>query len=148
MEKLTFSQKLLKSQKEIGPIKKDSENPFFKSTYFDINAILAVVKPVLNNNGLILTQALTTLEGGKMGLKTCISSPDDSVGMVETLPLPECTDSQKFGSAVTYFRRYALQSMLALEAEDDDGNDVSEKKKVSDEPFPSKNPNRKDNFKI
>jgi hypothetical protein len=42
-------------------------------------------------------------------------------------PLPETVDAQKAGSAITYFRRYALQSLLALEAEDDDGNTASSK---------------------
>ena len=47
--------------------------------------------------------------------------------MESQCPLPEVTDAQKAGSAITYFRRYALQSLLALEAEDDDGNTASSK---------------------
>ena len=44
-------------------------------------------------------------------------------GSVESsLQLPTNLDAQKMGSAITYFRRYTLQSLLALQAEDDDGN--------------------------
>ena len=32
------------------------------------------------------------------------------------------SDPQKLGSEITYYRRYTLQSLLALQAEDDDGN--------------------------
>ena len=44
--------------------------------------------------------------------------------------LPEISDPQKLGSAITYFRRYTLQSLLALQAEDDDGNKAIVKKKI------------------
>lgn len=118
-------EKLLLVQDEIGAIKRDSENPYFKSKYFDINALLSEVKPVLNKHGLILTQALTSLEG-KLALKTSILDVDGIDAIVETCPISENPDPQKQGSAITYFRRYALQSLLALEAEDDDANTASQ----------------------
>lgn len=37
-------------------------------------------------------------------------------------------DPQKMGSAITYYRRYALQSLFLLRAEDDDANVASTKK--------------------
>ena len=39
------------------------------------------------------------------------------------------TDAQKLGSAITYFRRYTAQSLLGLQAEDDDANLASRKPK-------------------
>lgn len=129
----TFKQKLLEVQMEIGAIKKDSENPYFKSKYFDINALLREVKPILNKHGLILTQGLVSL-GGKLGLFTKIQDSESPDSEYYECPLPEVADAQKAGSAITYFRRYALQSLLALEAEDDDGNIVSgkaEKKEIN-----------------
>lgn len=126
INKLTLRERLLLVQKEIGAIKKDSENPYFKSKYFDINSLLEQVKPVLNEHSLIVTQALTSLDG-KLALKTSILDADGIDGIIETCPLPEITDPQKAGSAITYFRRYALQSLLALEAEDDDANLASNK---------------------
>lgn len=134
-------EKLLAVQKEIGAIKKDSTNPFFKSNYFDINAILAVVKPILNKHGIILLQGLCTVEG-RIGLSTTLKNDKETIEV--QFPLPECADAQKYGSAITYFRRYALQSLLALEAEDDDANHASGKvtpktvtitKKLNEDPF-------------
>lgn len=123
----TFRQKLLDVQMEIGAIKKDATNPFYKSKYFDINSLLAQVKPVLNKHGLVLTQTLDSING-KLALTTSILDSDGPIGIVQsTCPLPEVADAQKAGSAITYFRRYALQSLLALEAEDDDANSASAK---------------------
>jgi hypothetical protein len=131
---MTIYDKLLEVQKEIGAIKKDSTNPFFKSKYFDINALLEQVKPTLNKHGIVLTQALTHIDG-KLALNTSLAladrkpvAADDEVYRLNesviwsTCPIPEGADAQKTGSAITYFRRYALQSLLALEAEDDDAN--------------------------
>lgn len=131
-------EKLLEVQKEIEAIKKDSVNPHFKNRYFDINSLLAEVKPTLNKHGLVLTQGLTTV-GGKLAIDTSISSfekepktrsVDEVVSREKdfisyTCVLPDCPDAQKYGSAITYFRRYALQSLLAIEAEDDDANHAS-----------------------
>lgn len=131
-------EKLLNVQRELGAIQKDSTNPYFKSKYFDINALLAHVKPVLNKHGLVIVQALTNV-GGKSALDTKIIDAE-SKNVIESEPviLPECTDAQKFGSAVTYFRRYAIQTLLALEAEDDDANIATNKitKKVEDDSVP------------
>lgn len=116
--------KLLEIQKEIGAIKKDSTNPFFKSKYFDINSLLEQVKPVLNKHGVVLLQAVSNIDG-KLSLTTSLIDAESGDKVSDTCPLPETVDAQKAGSAITYFRRYALQSLLALEAEDDDANSVS-----------------------
>ena len=36
--------------------------------------------------------------------------------------IPDNPDPQKIGSIITYYRRYSLQSLLLLQAQDDDGN--------------------------
>lgn len=121
--------KLLKIQEEIGVIKKESTNPFYNSKYFDINALLAEVKPILNKNGVVLLQVLEELNG-KNVLRTTITDAESKENVGGTVILPEVSDPQKFGSVLTYYRRYALQSLLALEAEDDDANVASGKKEA------------------
>jgi hypothetical protein len=120
----TMYQKLLDIQMEIGAIKKDATNPFFKSKYFDINSLLEQIKPVLNKHEVVILQALTNIDG-KLALSTKLLDAFDGQSMETICPLPEVVDPQKAGSAITYFRRYAIQSLLALEAEDDDGNSES-----------------------
>lgn len=119
--------KILKIQKEIGAIKRDSDNPYFKSKYFDINTILAEVKPILNKEGLIVIQGLQVADGKNLLNTSIIDSESAKILLQSNVLLPEGLDSQKTGSAITYFRRYSLQSLLALEAEDDDANVASGK---------------------
>lgn len=123
--------KLLKVQEEIGAITKDSENPYFKSNYFDINKLIEEVKPILNKHKLVLLQPLTSTDG-KPSLTTMILDSETGDERYWSIPLPENSDPQKMGSAITYFRRYAIQSLLFLRAEDDDGNAASEKVKKPD----------------
>lgn len=113
--------KLLDIQKQVGGIKKDSKNPFYNSKYFDINAVLAVIKPVLNEVDLVLTQALNVVEG-RTALNTTIKDSGTLESVQSNCLLPEGLDAQKMGSAITYLRRYSIQTLLALEAVDDDGN--------------------------
>lgn len=119
--------KLLKFQEKMGAITKDSTNPFFKSKYFDINKLLEEVKPVLSDLGLILVQALSHIDG-KPAIKTELYDVDSTEHLPllsSTTPITENPDPQKMGSAISYFRRYAIQTMLCLQAEDDDANSSS-----------------------
>ena len=115
-------QKLFNIQKKVKAIKKDSNNPFFKSKYFDINSLLAEIKPLLNEEGLIVMQPLEVI-GESSALKTIVIDAETGKTIVESsVILPSNIDPQKMGSAITYFRRYSLQSLFLLEAEDDDAN--------------------------
>lgn len=113
--------KIFNIQKEIGALVKNQDNPYFKSKYFDVNQIIEHLKPLLEKNELIVLQPLSHIEG-KMALRTDIYSKDGTLIISSETPLPEAPDAQKYGSAITYFRRYALQSMFLLMAEDDDAN--------------------------
>lgn len=121
----TIYENLFEAKKHIGKISKDSKNPFFKSKYFDINGLLNAVEPVLAENGLLLLQPI---EDGKVITK--IVNVSDGVTIQSEMILPALTDAQKLGSAITYFRRYTAQSLLGLQAEDDDANLASRKPKA------------------
>ena len=58
LKEKTFFEKMLSVQRDLKPIIKDSDNPFFKSKYADINAVLAEIRPLLIREGLFLTQAI------------------------------------------------------------------------------------------
>ena len=116
--------KVLAVQKAVGAIPKTKENPFFKSNYFDINALLEVVKPALEKEGLLIIQPLRSEDGNNF-VGTYIIDPSTGEEIGSMVRLPDQPDPQKLGSAITYYRRYALQSILALEAADDDGNAAS-----------------------
>jgi hypothetical protein len=98
-------------QKKISVIKKDSKNPHFKNTYASLEQILSEVKPVLSELGILLLQPIidnkvgTQLNYNGTSLSSCIE-------------LPTNLAPQQLGSAITYFRRYTLASLLALEIDE------------------------------
>lgn len=124
--------KILKIQSEIGVLVKDKENPFFKSSYLDINSLLAQLLPLLEKYKLTVVQPLSNSisTGGGPALATMVYDEKNECILNSSIPLPNIQDPQKMGSAITYYRRYALQSLFLLRAEDDDGNKASSKKKV------------------
>jgi hypothetical protein len=118
MDKKNIYKKLFKIQSEIGSISKDTTNSFYKSKYFDINTLIKQLQPLLEKNNLVLLQPITD-----MTVKSIIVDLDG--GYVEScMALPDIQDPQKIGSAITYYRRYTLTCLLALQAEDDDGNNT------------------------
>tara|TARA_R110002050_G_scaffold94607_2_gene196813 strand:- start:2904 stop:3428 length:525 start_codon:yes stop_codon:yes gene_type:complete len=108
--------KLFNLQSEIGAISKDSKNPFYKSKYFDINSLIGQLKPLLDKYKLLLLQPITD------NYVRSIIFDLDGGSIESSMKLPKNLDAQKIGSAITYYRRYTLQSLLALQAIDDDGN--------------------------
>lgn len=130
----TFNEKFLAFQQEVGAIKKDKNNPFYQSKYADINSLLETVKPVLTTHGLTIMQPLDIL-GDRVILRTIVQDSTSKDSITSVVFLPDIQDPQKIGSAITYFRRYSLQALLALEAEDDDGNTASSYKARGEEEF-------------
>lgn len=117
-----INQKLFNLQQEIGTISKDASNPFYKSKYFDINSLIKQLQPLLKKNRLLLLQPIE--EDMVYSKIICI---DGTGGTVSALKLPDINDPQKLGSAITYYRRYTLASLLGLQAVDDDANIASGK---------------------
>jgi hypothetical protein len=125
--------KLLEFQKKVTAIKKDSKNPFFKSNYFDINSLIEAIKPIIDELELVILQPLRVVEG--KNVLTTIVIDGEKVLTSSDIILPDLQDPQKMGSVITYYRRYSLQSLLLLQAFDDDGNLASGKVLKEGMPF-------------
>ena len=128
--------KIKNIQKKIGKMVKDTEGYNYK--YFDINQLLEKLTPLLHEEGLTLTQPLTNING-RPAIGTFIFDGDKIISE-SIITLPDLLKPQDMGSCITYYRRYSLQSLFALEAEDNDGTIKGKptKKKVEvseDEPF-------------
>lgn len=135
-EKLvTIYKKIHDAKMEIGKVAKNAKNPHFKNTYADLNALIEAVEPILLEKGLVLLQPI------KEGKVFTIICDTESSEMVESfIDLPVNGTPQAMGSAITYYRRYTLQSLLSLQAVDDDGQLASQpqpvqKKSISDKAF-------------
>ena len=111
--------RILEVKKKIGTLSKTETNPFFKSKYLDLNSLLEAVEPLLWEEGLLLTQPI--LDNNNVYSIITDVETDEQIAL-SCLQLPPITDPQKLGSAITYFRRYTLKSLLAISEEDDDGN--------------------------
>ena len=120
---MSIEKKLLDFQSQVDAIKKDSKNPFFKSMYVDINGVLKAIQPLLTKLGISITQCPQVVDGVDI-LRTVLYDAEKPESRLEsnTRLIMAKQDMQQYGGAITYARRYALISMLGLEAEDDDGN--------------------------
>lgn len=112
---------LAEAQKAMETAKKEAANLFFKSKYADLGEIIRVSK-VANQFGLAVSQfptgesELVTILGHKSGqwLKSSYSMK------------PVKNDPQGIGSCISYMKRYALQAVLGIPTDDDDGNQASQ----------------------
>lgn len=114
MEK-QLTEKLLQFQSKIGIVKKDSKNPHFKNTYASLEQILSEVKPILTECKLIVMQPIN-----EKGIGTIIIDAENGHFIESFIPMPVNLAPQPLGSAITYFRRYTIASLLSLEIDDDD----------------------------
>lgn len=117
---------LSKFQAAIEPVKKDSANPFFKSKYADLSSIWDAIRAPLAKEGLSILQE-PSAHDGKITITTILlHASGQYIRSALTLPVVK-QDPQGYGSAITYGRRYALQSIAGVAPEDDDGNAASGK---------------------
>ena len=112
---------LCKAQGEMGGATKDANNPFFKSKYADLGAVVAAIKEPFADNGLSYSQ-FPVSDNDRVGVETILMHESGEwLSNVLLLPMVK-PDPQKAGSAITYARRYALQAIAGIPSEDDDGN--------------------------
>lgn len=119
------------AQQAMLPLIKDSNNPFFKSKYADLQAVTEACYPALQANGICVMQSAESL--GALGINIKTRLLHKSGQFIETncaIP-PAGQDPQKYGSAVTYGRRYGLQAAVGLAAIDDDGESAMNRKTAS-----------------
>lgn len=107
---------LLAFQDKHVTLEKNAQNAHLKNKYADINEIIKKIRTPLSECGIVVIQLPS-----KDGLLTKLHHPESDSSIESFLEFFDNRDVQRLGSNITYYRRYALQSMLGLEAEDDDG---------------------------
>jgi hypothetical protein len=109
---------LAKAQAELKNPPKDKTNPHFRSKYADLATVRDWVLPVLNRHGLSVVQ-LPCEWGGRPALLTLLMHESgEYLGAYLPLLLTK-QDPQGLGSALTYARRYALQALAGVAADED-----------------------------
>lgn len=121
-----LAESLAKAQGEIKSAVKGKENPFFKSSYADLPAIMEACREPLSKNGIAVIQSVDFMDRSAENLpllsfietKLLHSSGEWLSGRY--LVRPEKENPQGVGSAITYARRYALAAMIGVVAENED----------------------------
>lgn len=121
---------LIRFQMEVGKIKKDSNNPFFKSKYASLSNILDVITAPLITSGLAITQ----MPVGDGKLRTILTHESGEFIESEFDMKIVKNDPQSLGSAITYARRYAIGAILSLNIDDDDDANSAMPSKLAPQP--------------
>lgn len=116
---------LIKAQSEMSNALKDAKNPFFKSTYADLNSVREACIPALNNNGIAVLQPIVHIENKNFVKTILLHETGEIIESFTEIIISRINDAQSQGSGITYARRYGLQSLVCIGAEDDDGNAAS-----------------------
>ncbi len=125
----TFAEALSAAQAELTDPPKDSVNPHFKSRYSSLNTILKTVRPILAKHGIAFTQTTDIIDGQFVLVTRLLWRDEEIVGRYPIQPTK--TDPQGQGSAITYARRYALQAIVGVAADDDDDGNAASAPKPS-----------------
>lgn len=112
---------LVAAQKKMGAALKDSKNPFFKSKYADLNAVIDATVPVFNEEGIAVLQTPQIVDGKPVIQTLLIHESGEYLGSNTEVVAAKQNDPQAAGSAISYARRYGLQATTTCKAEDDDG---------------------------
>lgn len=111
---------IISFQKEVSGIKKESENPYFKSKYANLESIWMGIKDGLFAHDLTVIQYGFPSKPGTIGVGTkLLHTSGQWIDSQLELPFKE-PDPQKAGAAITYSRRYSLAAILSIPLLDDD----------------------------
>lgn len=120
---------LSKAQGEIKGAPKDSENPFFKSFYADLDSCREAMREPFAKNGLSLTQGLTMI-GSEPAIDAMLLHSSGQWISYDPIvvPLKEKNNPQALKSGITYMRRAQLLAICAMSEADDDAQAATETK--------------------
>jgi len=118
---------LLEFHKTNPHVVEDKRNPHFKNTYASLESVIRAVRTA-SEFGLTFTQEMD-FEGDITFVRTVMmhSSGDTRVSRTKIVS-KDPNDPQKQGSAISYAKRYGLQSIYGLSSpSDDDDGEIANK---------------------
>jgi len=110
---------------EMPAVPMDGKNPFYKSKYATLGAVISATRDILAKHKLAVTQqAISNPEGDAVGIRTVIlheSGQFMSWEAVVKIPTQN-NPGQEAGKLITYLRRYSLAAALNLYSDEDIDN--------------------------
>jgi len=126
METKNIYTAFLEMQKELPAIEKDAQVSFnkVKFKYAKLETIHKIVKPILHSHGFHLRYEMTTT-----AVNIVIARGEDHI--TSSIKFEPVSDPKQTGSLITYYKRYLITALLALDTEDDlDVEPFKEQKKA------------------
>lgn len=137
-----------KAQSEYNNVAYNRENPYFKSQYADLHAILKAIRPAFAANGLSFYQYTEISDGtGATILRTRLMHSSGQWIETKSRLVPAKNDQQTYGSTLTYQKRYSAMTILGITASNDMTDDDAEIAMVSSRDIIAKGPSNKYNPK-
>lgn len=122
---------LAKAQGEFKPVLCNKENPYFKSSYADIDTVVRSVRQPLAKNNLSFIQQIRSSSDGITMLHTKLMHTSGQWIEARSRIVPPKNDPQSFGSTISYQKRYAFMSLLGIAVTDDPTDDDAERAMVA-----------------
>lgn len=113
---------MAKAFPDIEGASKDKANPHFRSKYADLGNVVDAIKPALAKHGLWFRQATHLADGGVCVETFICHESGEEISCGQLFVPANKNDAQGYGSALTYCKRYSLQTAFGVAPEDDDGN--------------------------
>jgi ERF superfamily len=143
-----LSTALVAAQSKLAGVQMNATNPFFKSKYADLGAIIEAARVPLSDNGLAVSQ-LTGSDNGSISLTTILMHKSGQ-WLESTISMPIGDEkgrslAQSAGAIITYLRRYSYAAIVGAYADEDtDGNGANDAKKAAPKVAPVVWSERKD----
>lgn len=152
---LALAQKAFKPIVRSKTVRVQSSKGNYTFDYAPLESVLDATRDALADNGLCLFQPLGHEESGELSLTTVLAHKDGG-RIVSRMFLPQTAvqrgdggqsferqkTAQEIGSAITYMRRYMAQSVLGVNAEEDDdgagGEEMHRQTQPRSQPTPPK----------
>lgn len=135
---IKLSKALVEFQKEVKQPFKDADNPFFKSKYVPLEAVVEAIHNIAPKHGLSFTQWALNDDSGRVGVATLLLH--ESGEFIEYDPVfmtAEKQTPQGAGALITYLKRYTLSAIFGITSDqDDDGNQASGNSSNTNAPKP------------
>ncbi len=120
---------LSQAQSEMSGALKDAKNPFYKSSYADLESCIEASRPTLTKYNLSVSQTVDSTSDDYFLVTYLLHSSGQFIKSRLKLYM-EKPDMQKLGSAITYARRYAYAAIIGLHQTDDDAEILYARKPI------------------
>jgi hypothetical protein len=126
---------LARAQATYAVAHKNGYNPHYKSSFSTFEDLVLASRESLTREGISVTQYIESTEDGKDYLITILMHiSSQSIKSKMIIAVKDRTDVQKFGSALTYLKRYLYAAIcgIATSEHDEDGNDTIQENVITD----------------